>query len=442
MNFLSPASLWTLAALALPLAIHLWRRPPRTVRLGSLRALQSHARPWRNLRWREYVLLVVRLALLTLLAFLLARPVWQPPRSMRPARWALVDPAAALSGASLDRLHALQSVGYETRLLAPAFPLVRTTAADPSAAAPDLWSLLREADAVLPADSTLAIFSPGRLTSLRGLRPALARSRVEWIDTPAAPSASSPLPLPSPTARKLTVSILHDPDRAEDARYLAAALQAVSQTNRSSLIVSTALTSSPAPHADWIFWLSARPVPPAVAADCANIFTDASTAPSEIAPSRIVPQPGAATFGSSVRLWRRNRPTAGSVLWTDGCGQPLLTRTRDSHHTQWHFASRFLPAWNDLPLGSALPASLRVLFADAAPTNPDDLRLADPSQCPPSDAPAGPSVKIALPAPATDLRAPLWSLAALCFCLERLLSHRRSPRSSPAPAVAQPVMSR
>ena len=44
-QLLSPASLWTLAALTLPLAIHLWRPPPRTVRLGSLRFLEKSAAP-------------------------------------------------------------------------------------------------------------------------------------------------------------------------------------------------------------------------------------------------------------------------------------------------------------------------------------------------------------------------------------------------------------
>ena len=75
LQFLSPAGLWALTALALPLAIHLWRPPPRTVRLGSLRFLDNlpHRRI-RNLRWREYPLLAARLALLAALALLLALP--------------------------------------------------------------------------------------------------------------------------------------------------------------------------------------------------------------------------------------------------------------------------------------------------------------------------------------------------------------------------------
>ena len=106
MSLLAPAALWTLAALALPLAIHLWRRPPRTVRLGSLRFLQSRPRRWRDFRWREWALLLARLGLLAALALLLAHPFRQQPPFSRPQRWVLLDPAAAPGGASRERLRA------------------------------------------------------------------------------------------------------------------------------------------------------------------------------------------------------------------------------------------------------------------------------------------------------------------------------------------------
>ena len=372
-TLLSPASLWTLAALALPLAIHLWRRPPRTVRWGSLRFLQTRARRWQNLRWREIVLLLARVGLLASLALLLAHPIWRQPPSTRPQHRALLDPAAAPAGPSLDRLHALQSAGVETHLLTPAFPSIHAPPADSSAPAPDLWSLLREADATLPAGSSLAVFSPGRISSLHGIRPSLAHCRVEWIDTPAAPATSDSPPTLTPTAPPLTVLILHDADRAEDARYVAAALRAVSETDKRPLAVSVALTTATTTSADWIFWLGALPVPPTVASHAAHLLSDAeSSALTETLPSWIVAQPGvpgAAALGAPVRLWQRTPPTAGSVLWTDGFGHPLLTRTDDTHGARWHFASRFNPAWNDLPLGTALPASLRALLAaDNEPT--------------------------------------------------------------------------
>ncbi len=445
MTLLSPAALWTLAALALPLAVHLWRRPPRTVRLGSLRFLQSRPRRLQNLRWREWVLLAVRLALLTLLALGLARPLWRQPPPTRPQRWVLLDPAAAPAGPSLQRLRALQSAGAETRLLAPGFPMIQAPSADPSAPAPDLWSLLREADATLPAGSSLTVFSPGRLASLHGVRPFLVHCRVEWINPFSVDLGTVVDALPPPPP--LTVLILHDADRAEDARYVAAALRAVAQTDKRSVTLSVASTATlPTSAADWIFWLSAQPVPPTVTVDAANVVNDAAAPAADATPGWIVPQPGTAAFGPPVRLWQRVPPTAGSVIWTDGFGQGLLTRTNEIHGIRWHFASRFHPAWNDLPLGTALPSCLQALLAaeNAGSVKYPDHRLADPSQFPPSDRPTVSAAKFSLPRVETDLRPPLWLLAALLFCLERFLSHRRAPlpaSAAPAPA-AEPALSR
>ena len=444
MTLLSPAALWTLAALALPLAIHLWRRPPRTVPFGSLRFLQGRPRPLQNLRWREYALLAARLGLLALLAVGLARPLWRQPPTTRPPRWALIDPAAAPAGESLERLRALRSNGAETRLLAPGFPVVAAPPAEASAPAPDVWSLLREADATLPAGSSMAVFSPGRLASLRGVRPALAHLRVEWVQTPGAPTPTVAPPTPTPTASPLTVVILHDADRAEDARAVAAALRAVSRVDQRPLTVTVAVTAPPFPAADWIFWLGAQPVPPAITTSAANVFHDAATPAADTPPGWIVPAAGTAEFGPPVRLWRRIPPTAGSVIWTDGFGQALLTSTHDAHGTRWHFASRFSPAWNDLSLGAALPASLRTLLAvpRAEPADDSDRRLADPAQFSPSETPAASFAKLPPPGTEIDLRPAFWFLAVLLFGLERFLSHRSAPRfSAPAPAPAEPVLS-
>ena len=181
LTLLSPAGLWALAALGLPLALHLWRRPPRTVRLGSLRYLEQKVRRRpRDLRWRERLLLAVRLLLLTLLAFMLTRPHWRPAALDRPQHWVLLDPTAAPAGETFDRLRALNRAGYETHDLATGFPKLAGAFAGNSqgaARAPDLWSLLLEADAGLPAGSALAVFTPGRLAALRGDRPASQTAR-------------------------------------------------------------------------------------------------------------------------------------------------------------------------------------------------------------------------------------------------------------------------
>ena len=505
-TLLSPAALWSLAALALPLALHLWRQPPRTIRLPSLRFLQAHAgRRLSDLRWRERLLLLARLALLATLACLLARPRWQRPPPSGPQRWMLVDPTAALSASSLARYRALQGDGYRTHLLAPGLPAVAQLPTDPAAVAPDLWSRLREADAMLPAGSALAVFSPTRLTSLQGTRPAL-RAKTEWIKTPDIAGDGSRVWLdslfpaddpvkgflarigvsdvsttrfqPSPPAgwklethadaarlvspdgktdswvtslssSPLTVRILHDAARAEDARYLAAGVRTAAASSHQRLdlrVVSLPLASQP-PAADWTFWLAASVPPPQIANLHTRLFED-SPQPDAAASDWLVPEPGtpgAAALASSVRLWRRGASVQGIPFWTDASGEEFLTFAESAAGPRWHFASRFHPDWTDLPRTSAFPAWLQsLLCGDPQVSARHDLRLADVTQAQssPSAPTTSPPMLPLARVDAHDLHWLVWALAAFLFCLERLLSHRRqtirasSPTFQPEPVTA------
>ena len=72
---LFPAALAALAALALPLLVHLARRQQeRPTVFAALRWLRAQPRPRRRLRFDEWPLLLVRLLLVALVALLLAQP--------------------------------------------------------------------------------------------------------------------------------------------------------------------------------------------------------------------------------------------------------------------------------------------------------------------------------------------------------------------------------
>src|SRR3546814_121961 len=75
-GLLFPAALTALAALALPLLIHLTRRSDRQLLdFAALRWLRAKERARRRLRIDEWPLLVLRLLLLAALVLLLAQPV-------------------------------------------------------------------------------------------------------------------------------------------------------------------------------------------------------------------------------------------------------------------------------------------------------------------------------------------------------------------------------
>jgi hypothetical protein len=125
-------SVWPLLGLLVPLAIHLWnRRPGREVAVGSLRWLTAGAnRRLRNLRLEQLWLLLLRAALLVVLAGAVAGPAW---RQRLPAGrgQVLISPELAGKGvlaAVRLRLDSLRRRGYTVRWLRQGWPLVRAAA--------------------------------------------------------------------------------------------------------------------------------------------------------------------------------------------------------------------------------------------------------------------------------------------------------------------------
>ena len=194
LQFLFPIALIALASLVVPVLIHLWSRGGgQRVRVGSLRFLEeTERRQLRTIRLSQIPLLLLRLVVLAVLMVLLAQPVWVDTASEAEAwaeSWVLVHPDALGQPVRPDvyrRLDVLAEGGASVRLLAPGFPPVDLDEVVPvMAASSDVWSLLREADARLPAGSTITVVGSSRLADYRGVRPTL-RSSVAWIDLEAA----------------------------------------------------------------------------------------------------------------------------------------------------------------------------------------------------------------------------------------------------------------
>ncbi len=173
-SFALPMALWALAALVLPVLLHLARRErqQRTV-FAALAWLDPRPRPRRRLRLEEWLLLALRLALLAALALWLAIPLWRAPA---PASVLLVHPALpAPAGAPAE--------GEQRRWLAPGFPDATTPAPAPDV---PVASLLREFDAGLDAGAALAIRLPADTRGWDAAPVRLSRA-VDWqvVDGPA-----------------------------------------------------------------------------------------------------------------------------------------------------------------------------------------------------------------------------------------------------------------
>lgn len=196
--FLNPFAFLALLGLLVPLAIHLWNRQPgREVAVGSLRWLAAGAnRRLRHLRLEQVALLLLRMALLAVLALAVAGPVW---RRTRPGGRGVVllspavadNPALAALRPTID---SLRRRGYALRWLTARFPAVPGTqwqadslqvpgvagARQGLASEPFLWARVRQAAGAF-AGQPLFVVSTARLTSLAGTHPALPTpGQVTW----------------------------------------------------------------------------------------------------------------------------------------------------------------------------------------------------------------------------------------------------------------------
>jgi len=327
---LAPLGLFALAALALPLLIHLVRRLELTpTEFAALRWLAERVRPRRRLRFERPWLLLLRLTLLALLALLLARPVlMSPAASTRP--WVVVAPGVERSAAQA----AVGALDADWHWLAPGFP--RFEDATPTAES-SVSSLLRELDADLPSDIALSVVVPQDLGGLDGERPRLAHA-LDWrivvgrMQNAAAPAVAAPTRLALRCAA----------DAAAAQTYLRAAVAAWNQREPHRYELDAAPASVPVPNdTAWLVWLAA-PTP---------------------ALTQWIERGG-------IALTAKDSDSDGEPIWRDGQGRVLARRRASGHGRTIALTAAFAPS--DLPilLDADFPERLLAAFSGAprAPT--------------------------------------------------------------------------
>ena len=211
-GLLLPSALLALAALLLPLLVHLVRQTEQTrIAFAAMRWLGARAQPRRRPRFNEWLLLLVRLLLLALLALWLAQPVLLDREDARP--WLVVHPAIDLA-----RMPPAASADEQRHWLAPGFPPLEQP---PPATSASIGSLLRELDARLPAKAPLRVVVPERFDATDAQRPRLGRA-VTWI--PIAGTSSFNAIHTAPL--RLQVAVVSDGAHRPALRYLHAAATA------------------------------------------------------------------------------------------------------------------------------------------------------------------------------------------------------------------------
>lgn len=375
---LLPAGLAALAALLLPLLVHLARRgETRLTDFAALRWLAGKPRPRRRLRFDERLLLALRLLLLAALALLLAQPVLLGRPDRTP--WIVAAPgvpAAAVRDAA---------GGGEARLrwLAPGFPPLDAQA--PSAQQP-LASLLRELDATLPAGAPLTVLVPEVIDGADAQRPRLSRA-VTWQVAPgaAAPTAD---PIVAAAAAAPSLALRHAPDapglrflRAVDVAWRAAdnagANSAPSRPDDAG--EDNGKRGDRAPNArDAVTARTASVAPPrSEAATALDIGDIAKPLP---AGTRALAWLAPGPLPAAVRDWIRAGGRAllssdaaapelrvAAPLWRDDAGGALVEGVALGRGRLMRFTRPLTPAAMPQLLEPDFPARLRALFEDPPP---------------------------------------------------------------------------
>ncbi len=384
--FLLPAGLAALAALLLPLLLHLARRHEQTpTDFAALRWLRQKPKPRHRIRFDERPLLLLRLLLVALLALWLARPVLSGMEDDHP--WIAVVPGVA---AATVRAQATDP-DARLRWLAPGFPSLDEPV---PAGTPAIGSLLRQLDAELPRGAPLTVVVPAALQGADAERPVLSRT-VTWTVVDGSMTTAE-----ATTTPPLTIAIRHAPGNETGLRYLRAAAQAwrpAASTGSSPLDIGTTAQPLPATTKPLV-WLAPGPVPAALTDWIRN--------------GGIVLLASDTTFAGAM-------PT--SMPWRDADGTALIEAATLGKGRILRFTRPLRPDVMPALVEADFPQHLRALFD---PPPPVPSRVAASDYAPRTGA---------APYPATprDLQPWLALLIALLVLVERWLATRRQRSVAP-----------
>ena len=378
-----PAGLAALAAVLLPLLIHLARRSEqRPTPFAALRWLRAKPRPRRRVRFDEWPLLIARLLLLCLLALLLSRPVLHGAPDTRPRVLVApgIEPAAARE--------AVTAGDARWHWLARGFPPVEATGSPPRDMPPaSPSSLLREFDGNLDPGAPLTVVVPARLDGVDAQRPRLSRE-VDWRVLPSNGGASQEAPPANAgTARVPAIRFASSHEAA--ARTLQAAIDAWQPAGHSVAVEVAALSQPLAAGTRQAIWLAAEAVPPAL--------------------QDWVSAGGTLLVASEAPVVGATRP---AVVLRDRRGRPLVESRAMGEGRMLRFTRALTPAAMPELLEGAFPGQLRGVF-DAAPRAP--ARVASVHHRPLAGAPA----QSMLPRELSPL---VLLLIALVFLIERWMA--------------------
>ena len=203
MHLLTPIWLFAIAAISIPVVIHLWNiKPGKTLKVGSISLFNAAAqKSSRSFKLNDVPLFLLRCLLLVLLALLLAVPVLQ--RSATSAKikgWLLIpkENIAETYHQFKPAIDSLSKAGYEFHYFNKRFAkadlkLVLTDSVKqtrPEEKIANYWSLITQLNEQLPAGVPVRLFTPNQIRYFAGSKPEVSFN-LYWQTYSPADSVSS-----------------------------------------------------------------------------------------------------------------------------------------------------------------------------------------------------------------------------------------------------------
>jgi hypothetical protein len=203
MILLNPTWLFALAALGIPVAIHLWNiRQGKTLKVGSIALINaSSQKSSRSFKLHDLLLLLLRCLLLTLLAFVLTMPFWQRHMNSSGIKgWVLIPKENTRESYQKFKpeIDSLTKAGYEFRYFSKGFQRKKLNEilADSTGLKTDsintasYWTLIQQLDGQISPSLPVYLFTPNRITHFNGEKPPVTLN-LRWQTYTLADSTST-----------------------------------------------------------------------------------------------------------------------------------------------------------------------------------------------------------------------------------------------------------
>lgn len=190
MQFLNPIWFFALAALSIPVIIHLWNiRPGKTLKVGSIALITEASKSTkRSLKLLDILLLIMRCLLLALIAMLLAAPIWQKHLNAQKSKGWMLIPQESFKETYQQfkpKIDSLDKAGYEFHYFNKGFAkqelkkvLADSSLKDTTTNA-NYWSLVKQLGNQA-GNTPVYLFTQNGIDHFRGSKPVVKLNALHW----------------------------------------------------------------------------------------------------------------------------------------------------------------------------------------------------------------------------------------------------------------------